>query len=126
MVFEHLKSFLANLGHGDAIGKQSNLFQNGAFTGLHGRGQGRALLVLHGDNANLRAQILDVGGDARRQSAAADRNKDRVNFARTILVQYFSSDGALTGDAVGVVVGVHEGVALFVLQVGGKEQGLIK
>jgi hypothetical protein len=55
--------------------------------------------------------VLDVGGDAGDQPAAADRHEHRVERTRE-LAQDLHADRALAGDHVRVVVGMHEAHAL--------------
>ena len=64
-------------------------------------------------------QRLDVVGNTRDQAAAADGHEDGVEPVRTQapqLAQHFHRDRALAGDHMGVVEGVDEGQALFLLQ----------
>ena len=55
-----------------------------------------------------RAQALHVRGDAGDQAAAADGDEDRVDRP-AVLAQDLHADGALAGDHVRIVVGMHEG-----------------
>ena len=66
-------------------------------------------------------------GDARDQATAADRNHQGIEFRR--LLQHFQTDGALPGDHIGIVVGMHQGHAALVQilsthEIGGLGQGL--
>jgi hypothetical protein len=53
-------------------------------------------------------EVLRIDGDAGDQAAATHRHEDRVEIAAR-LAQDFHRDGALPGDHVGIVEGMHEG-----------------
>ena len=65
------------------------------------------VLGLDADDVHLRPDELDVRGDARRETAAADRHVDRADRAGT-LPDDLHGDRPLPGDDVGVVEGVDE------------------
>ena len=98
-----------DLLHRHAVGEQPDL---GAactrWPAASERVMASAVYRLHADDLDLRAQALDVGGDARDQSAAAHGDEDGVDRA-AVLAQDLHADGALAGDHVRVVVGVDEG-----------------
>ena len=61
---------------------------------------------LHPDDRDVRAQRLHRGGDAAEQAAAADADQHRAHVRH--LLEDLQPDGALPGDDVDVVEGVHE------------------
>ena len=74
---------------------------------LERAGHGVGVERLHADDADLRAQRLDVRGDPRDEAAPADRHEDRVDRAG-VLAQDLHADRPLPGDHVAVVERVHE------------------
>ena len=102
------EGFLADLLHRHAVGEHADLRQAHAPAGLERAGHGVGIHRLDADDLDLRAQALDVGGDAGDQPAAADRHEDRID-RRLVLAQDFHADGALAGDHVRIVVGMDEG-----------------
>ena len=80
---------------------------------------------LHPDNFDLGANLFDVGRDAGDQTAAADRNEDRVQDA-AMLFQYFLPNRALAGNDGRVVERVHKYMPTAVAYLDRKFVGLIK
>ena len=78
---------------------------------VHGIGIHR----LHADDPDLGAQLFDVGRHAGDQPAAADGAEDGVDRPG-VLAQDFHRDGALPGDYIWIVIGVHEGHAFLFFQ----------
>ncbi len=70
---------------------------------------------MHANDLDVRADLLDVSGNAGNQAAAADRHEDRM-YRAGVLAQDFHADGALAGDHVRIVERVHEGQLLFFFQ----------
>ena len=74
-------------------------------------------LIHGGEQLGLDAVDLDLGldrlgrdRDARDDATAADRHHDGVEIG--LVLEHLEADGALAGDDLGVVVGVHEGQVL--------------
>ena len=74
---------------------------------------------LGSDHLHVRPLLLQVERDAADQAAAADRHQDGVNVLE--VAQQLDGDGALAGDDVGVVEGMHEGGATLFLVANGLE-----
>ncbi|MNQ40002.1 hypothetical protein D3C85_536410 [compost metagenome] len=88
---------------------------------LHRRGVGG----FDADDLGLRPQEADDGGDAGRQTAAADGHEDGVDGVR-VLTQNLQPHRALPRDHVGVVEGVDEGGAGFLFQDAGVGVGVVE
>jgi hypothetical protein len=109
------ESLRADLLHRHAIGEQPDMVERDAPFGFYGAIHRIGIHRLHSDDPDLGAQLLDVSRHAGDQPAAADGNEDRVDRLG-MLAQYLHRDGALSGDHVGVVVGMHEGQFVLLLQ----------
>ena len=70
---------------------------------------------LHAVDLDIGIELLDGEGNAGDESAAADRNDDRVRVGQ--LVENFQTDSALSRDNPVVIKGMNEGVALLVAQI---------
>ncbi|RMO18328.1 hypothetical protein ALQ47_05252 [Pseudomonas cichorii] len=117
-----LEGVMADLRHGHAIGKQPDLIQHHPLTRCHGDLQAVGVVRLDADNLDVRAQVFDVGRDARNQPATAHRDENGVQLAR-LLAQDFHGHRALSGDGVRVIVRVDVDEALLVHQFEGVGQG---
>ena len=92
---------------GDAVGEEADVGERDAASRAERALHRVRVLRLDADDPDLRAQPLDVRGDAADQAAAADRDEDRVDRLAQ-LAQDLHRDRALAGDHVDVVVGVDE------------------
>ena len=110
-----IEGVLADLRHRHAVGEQPDLRQHHALTRGQRLLQAVGVVRLDADDLGLRAQVFDVSGDAGDQAATTDRYEDRVQRA-LMLAQDFHCHGALAGDHMGVVVGVHVDQALLLDQ----------
>ncbi len=118
------ESFLADLFHRHAIGKNAHARQRDALALAQRTRHGIGILRLDADDPDFRPQPLDVGRHAGDQAAAADRNVDRMDRAG-MLAQQLHRHRALPGDHVGIVVGMDKGRLRFLGQLGGVGAGLI-
>ncbi|MNS56762.1 hypothetical protein D3C72_896310 [compost metagenome] len=80
---------------------------------------------LDADDLRVGAQEADDGRHARRQAAAADRHEDSVDGVG-VLAQNLKPHGPLPRDHVGVVEGVDEGRAGFLLQLARMGVGVVE
>ncbi|MOA24352.1 hypothetical protein D3C78_1450250 [compost metagenome] len=103
----------ANLRHRHAFGKAADLRQHYSLACCHGCLQAVGILGLDADHLDLGAQVLDVGGDASDQPAAAHRHEDRIQCAG-LLAQDLHGHRTLTGNHVRVVERWDEGRAFTV------------
>ena len=78
------ESFLADIFHRRAVGKQTDLFQAHALAGSQRLRHGVSIHRFDADDFRLRTQPLDVGGDAGDQPAAAHRYEDRIQRRRVL------------------------------------------
>nr|GEU28525.1 hypothetical protein [Tanacetum cinerariifolium] len=109
------EGFLAHQAHGRAVRKQADVRQRDAFAGLDAAGHGVRIHGLHADDLDVRADRLDVAGNAGNQPAAADGDKNCVDRPR-VLAQDFHADRALAGNYVRIVERVDKGQLLFFFQ----------
>ena len=121
MVLADLEVASADLRHRHPVGEQPDLAQHHPFAGGQRRLQAVGILRLDADHANIRTQVLDVGGDPGDQAAAADRHEDRVEAA-AVLAEDLHRHRALSGDHVRIVVGWDEGHAFALGQLQGMGQ----
>ena len=107
---------VARRQHMDAVGDRGSVLHGGhsaaAVGDEHGGNGGR----LHADDLHVGAHGLDRHGHAADESAAADGNDDLLHVGH--LVENLKADRALTGDDIGIVERVGEGVALGLAQTG--------
>ncbi len=115
MMAADIEGVLADLRHRHAVGEQPDLRQHHALAGRHGRLQAVGVVRLDANHLDFRAQVLHVGSNASDQATATHRHEDRVQLA-WVLAQDFHGHGALPGDGVRIVVGVHVDEALFIDQ----------
>ncbi len=101
------EGLLADLLHRDAVGKEAHVVERHAVSRGDGTRHGVRIDGLHADDLHVRPQALHVGRHAGDQPAAAHRDEDRVDRLRA-LAQDLHADGALAGDHVRIVVGMHE------------------
>ncbi len=111
----HFKGVMADLRDRHAIGKQPDLAQHHALPGGHRRLQAVGVVRLDANDLDLRAQVFHIRRDTGNQTAATDRNKDRIQLAR-LLTKNLHRHRALPGDGVGVVIRMDVDEALFVDQ----------
>ena len=72
---------------------------------------GISVYRLDTDDTDLWPQSFDIGGHTCNQTAPTHRNEDGVQrFA--VLTQNFHANGALSGNDVGIVIGMHQGALL--------------
>ena len=102
------ESFLADLFDRHPVGKQADMFERDPPPGLQRLIHRIGIDRLHADDLDVRAQLLDVSADTGDQPAATNGDEDGVD-GTGVLAQYLHTDGALTGDHIGVVIGVDEG-----------------
>ncbi len=112
---QEAEGLLADLGHGHAIGEQAHLGEQHAASRLQGRLQTGRVLGLDGNQADLGADVLQIGGHAGHQPAPAHWHEQGIQ-RRAVLAGYLQTHGALTGNHFCVIEGMHEGVALLVHQ----------
>jgi len=115
--------FLAHELDGGAVGEEADVGQGDAAAFLHALDHGVGVDGLYADDADLGAQLLDVGGHAGNQAAAADGDEDGVD-GTGVLAQDLHAYGALAGDDVRVVEGVDEGELFLRLQLLGVVVGV--
>ena len=102
------KGLFAHLLYRHPVGEQPHLGQPHAVPCPERLGHGIRVYRLDADDLDLWTQPFDVSRDARNQSTAAYRRKDRLDGSAAF-AQDLHADGALAGDHVRVVVGVNEG-----------------
>lgn len=122
-----LERLVAHALDGGAVGEKAHVVQGDVFTRVDRALHGIRVLRLNADYLDLGVDRLDVGGYARGKSAAADLHEDRIRpraVARLVLTQNFHADRALARDHVGIVKGVHEAQALFLLHLFGVRCGV--
>ena len=104
-------------GSGDVLEPEGGIIAIGS-GGNYALSAARALIDVDGldaDDFHRRLQALYVRRDTGDQPAAPDRHEDGVDFAPR-LPQHFHADGALTGNHVRIVIGMHEGQAALARQ----------
>ena len=115
VLLHETKRLLADLLHRDPVGEQADMGEpDPATCGERARHRIR-VLGLDSDHPDLGPHPLHVGGDAARQSAAADGDEDRVDGSLA-LAQDLHADRTLPRDDVRIIVGVHEHGARSLLQ----------
>ncbi|KUG43820.1 hypothetical protein ALP79_200325 [Pseudomonas savastanoi pv. fraxini] len=77
--------------------------------------QAVGVVRLDADHLDLRAQVFHIRCDTGDQTAAPDRNKDRIQLPR-LLTKNLHRHGALPGNRIGVVIRVDVDETLFVDQ----------
>ncbi|MNF98207.1 hypothetical protein D3C84_810610 [compost metagenome] len=102
--------------NGHTIGKGTDTGQDDAFTRLQCCVQARRVLRLDTDDSYLGHQVFDIGCDARDQTAATDRNENRIQRA-LMLTQDFHRDSALPGNDVRIVKRRNKGTTGFARKV---------
>ena len=112
------EGLVAHALDGRAVGKQPHVVQRHRLASSQRLAHRVGVVGLHADDLDAGADGFHVGGDAGDQSAAADGHEDGVH-GRPVLAQDLHGDGALAGDHVRVIERVHEGEALFGLQLQG-------
>ena len=112
ILFADLPGVLANLCNRHTIGKDTDLFELNATPSTHGRCQTSRLRAFNTDDFYVRGNGFDVGRHTGNQAATAHRNKHRIRLLAHLL-EDFNRNGALTGNRIGVIVGVNVGVAFF-------------
>ncbi len=119
------KGQLADLAHGDTIGKQADLTERHALIGLQGGCHARGILRFDADHLDVGPQEFDRGRDAGGEAATSDRDEhgfDRIGM----LPQDFEADGALSGNDVEIVERMNESQALLPFDLPGLGIGLIE
>lgn len=91
--------------------------------GLAGSIHGGNHTGLHADDLAGGLQLLDGQRHAGDQTAAADGDHDLLHFGK--LLQDLQTDGALTGNDIGIVKGMREGVAVLLGKTLGLPGGII-
>ena len=104
-----------NLRDSNAVSENAYLFQCDSAACCHRRGEARTFLVLNADNFCLWTDILNVSSDTGNESAATDRNEDRIDRA-AVLMEDFHRDGTLTCDNFWVVEWVNKMQAALFLE----------
>ena len=108
---------------GNAVGDGADFFQLHDFAFpdrfVHARRAGR----LYADDPAFRLDLLHGKGDAADETAAADRDHDRVGFGQ--LADDFKADGALPGDDFLIVKGMRERISVLFCQLHGFGIGVV-
>src|SRR5690606_660318 len=89
------------------VGELADLAQGHPPALLQGSLQAVGVARLDADHLDLGTQVLHIGGDPGDQPATAHRHEDGVQLA-LVLTQYLHGHGTLTGNGVGVIIGVDE------------------
>ena len=96
------KSFLAHQLHRRAVGKQADIFQFYPLAFVDRLLHRAGIKGFHANHFDFRAHVFDKRRHARRQTAAANGNKNRINRLG-MLADDFQPDGALAGDYIRIV-----------------------
>ena len=102
---DHAAGQLPRLLDRDAFGERRALYRQARIDAAQDAVHRRVERRLHADDLDLRRQRLGGNGDARDQTAAADR--DEQEFEAGLVGQHFERDRALAGDDCRVVIGMH-------------------
>ncbi len=102
------KVFLAHASHRDPIGEHAHSIEGDAFPGAQRFVHSGRIFRFHPDDLDAWIQRFRIGGDSGDQTAAAHGNENRVDVIAVVLTQDLHGDGALPGDHIWVVEGVHE------------------
>ena len=119
------ESLLADAAHRDAVGEDADAIQRHAPAGTQRFEHSGRVLGLDADDLDPRIQRFRVGRNPGDQTAAADRNEDRVDGVAVQLAQDFHADRTLTGDHVRIVERVHEHQTALARQLDGPFVGMI-
>ena len=92
------------------IGKQRDPLQVHRLTSLQCRHQTGGAFGLDPDHLDVRQQLLDIDGDAGRQTTATDLHEDVGQSG--VLLQQLPPYGALPGDDIGVIERRDQGVTM--------------
>ena len=107
----------------DTVSQRSGVLYRGDLAGLAGSIHGGNHTGLHADDLAGGLQLLDGQRHAGDQTAAADGDHDLLHFGK--LLQDLQTDGALTGNDIGIVKGMREGVAVLLGKTLGLPGGII-
>ncbi|MPM92672.1 hypothetical protein SDC9_139807 [bioreactor metagenome] len=106
-----------------AVSEDADLIEHDPFAGSQRLGHRVGTDRLHADDAGLRAESLDIGGDAGNQTSASDTAEHSVDGLR-MRAQDVEADGALARNHVGIVKGMDEGQFLCFFQFDGMRIGV--
>ena len=98
---------LADFANGDAVGEDADAIERDPSSGLERLVHRVGFVRFDADDPDVRAQRLDVAGDAGDEAAAADRDEDRGDVAQ-LVAQDLVGDRSLPGDDERIVEGMHE------------------
>ena len=118
------EGFLAHCFHRGAIGKEADLREFHALAGLQRTVHGIGIHRLDADDFRVRTQTLDIGRHAGNQPTAANTAEYGVDLL-WMLAQDFHADGALPGDHVRIIEGMHEGQFFLLFQFQRVDVGLV-
>jgi hypothetical protein len=102
------QGLLPDPAHRHAVREDAHPVEGHALAGAQRLVHAGRILGFDADDLDLRIQRLGVRGNPRDEAAAAHRHEDRVDLVAVPLAQNFHRDGALAGNHIGVVEGVHE------------------
>ena len=117
------ESFVANLLDRSTIGKQADLVERDPLAAGEGFSHRIRIAGFDTDDAGLRAQALDVGGNPGDEAATADGAEHGVDRLR-MGAEDFHADRALTGNHVRIVKRMDEGEPLLLFKLDGVGIGI--
>src|SRR5690348_7913787 len=102
-----LEGLFADTAYGNAVGEHTDTLECDALALAQRLVHCRRVFRLHPDDLHARIKLLDVGTDATDQPAATDRHEDGIDLTAALAHQ-LHADGALSGNHVRVIEGMHE------------------